>query len=61
MHHHIIKSLILFSSLLLNSTVLFSQTVGLLKNSSDSNAGFTLISKLGTTYLIDNSGRIAHT
>jgi len=53
--------LLLFSILLINSTLLLSQTVGLLKNTPDSNAGFTLISKLGITYLLDNSGHVAHT
>jgi hypothetical protein len=58
---NIIKSLLLFLVLLSKSTILFSQTLGLLKNSVDSNAGFTVFSKLGITYLIDNSGEISHT
>ena len=60
MKNKTIKSPI-FLVLLINSTMLFSQTVGLLKNTSESNAGYTLLSKLGITYLIDNSGQIAHT
>ena len=56
----VIQTLILIF-LTFNINPLLSQTVGLLKNSIDSQTGYTLISKSGLTYLIDRYGEVIHT
>lgn len=51
-----------FSILLLAFTINISaQTLGLLKHHPGSFDGYTMIAKLGTTYLIDQGGQIVHT
>ncbi|MFK8011129.1 MAG: aryl-sulfate sulfotransferase [Marinicellaceae bacterium] len=61
MYHFKSKSILFLILCLFNLSVAHTQTMGLLKNTIDAYPGYTLFSKAGLTYLINNTGEVVHT